>query len=39
MAEAAIWDGQLVKKCDINLKQLHLQIILFERDLILLSTS
>ena len=32
MAEANILDGQLVKKRDITLKQLHLQIILIERD-------
>ena len=31
-ADAAILDGQPVKKSDINLKQLHLQIILIERD-------
>ena len=32
MAEAAILDGQFVKKNDINLIQLHLQIILIEHD-------
>ena len=32
MAEAAILDGQFEKKSDINLKQLHLQIILIEHD-------
>ena len=32
MAEAAILNGLFVKKSDINLKQLHLQIILIERE-------
>ena len=32
MSEAAILDGQFVEKSDINLKQLHLQIILIEHD-------
>ena len=31
-AEAAILDGQFVKKSNINLKQLHLQIILIDHD-------
>ena len=32
MAKAAISDGQFVKKNNMNLEQLHLQIILIECD-------
>ena len=38
-AQAAILDGQFVKKRDIILEQLHLQIILIEPDYILFSIS
>ena len=37
--EAAILDGQFVKKSDINLKQLRLQMILTKQDYILFSIS